>query len=333
MTNELPTLEKFEAYRALDLVQKRKHKELPLVIYTYTLFTQYERLWNNVTKNARGLVFDDKGRVIVRCIPKFFNEEEPHSTCDIEPNVNTEFYDKLDGSLIQVANDAEYGLVITSKGSFHSNQSGWATEYINANYSPDDFKQGLTYVFELIHPDNRIVLDYGGEFNLYLLAVIDIESGKEQSIYAKPFNVFKKVKTIQDIAAHMLRNDIEGIVVKTGTHRYKMKTGEYVRLHRLVTEFTPKRVWEALSTHSSLEFQNMPEEFQRWLDETKENIQSQYDEKYAEILAQYEKTKHLTDKELGLLPDVQYKTYVFSVRNGKKIEPQVWRLIKPKELF
>ena len=331
MTDVLPSKEKFDYYVKIGLVERREHSTLPISIYCYSIFTNYERLWNRVTMNSRGIAFDEKGRCIIRCMTKFFNDVEPHALCDIDKTQKPVYFNKLDGSLIQVVNDHEYGLLVSTKGSFNSKQAAWASNIIGEEFEQEDFASGKTYVFELIHPDNRIVLDYGKERSLHLLAVIDIDTGKESDILSPEFDMFNKAEIVEDIDEHLAKNSIEGVVVKTGEHRYKVKSGEYLRLHRIVTEFTPKAVWNALATGQSVEFENMPEEFQTWLDTTVEEIQSSYDEKYAEIVAEHESTKDLSDKELGLLDDIKYKGLIFHLRNGKDISEKVWRLVKPRE--
>lgn len=104
--SDIPTKAKLDEYVKLGMVRSQTHPELPLSIYVYTEFTQFERLWNNVTRACRGLVVDNKGRCIVRCLPKFFNEDEPHAVCD-RPKETPIHFDKLDGSLIQVVDDED----------------------------------------------------------------------------------------------------------------------------------------------------------------------------------------------------------------------------------
>lgn len=328
--SDIPTKAKLDEYVKLGMVRSQTHPELPLSIYVYTEFTQFERLWNNVTRACRGLVVDNKGRCIVRCLPKFFNEDEPHAVCD-RPKETPIHFDKLDGSLIQVVDDEEYGFIVTSKGSFNSDQSNWAKEIIEQNYPASNFYKGYTYVFELIHPENRIVLDYKGEKGLYLLAVIETETGKELDIHTEPFKMFKPAPVIENILEHMKRMDVEGVVVKTGTHRYKVKTGEYLRLHRIVTGFTPKRVWESLKDGQSLEFENMPEEFEHWLDSVIDDLKDKFSKIESEAIKEYEATKHLTDKELGLSQDLKYKGLIFMVRNDRDPKESIWKMIKPKK--
>lgn len=335
--NQLPQKAKLDEYVRLGLVRSQTNDDETLTIYVYTEFTQYERLWNNVTRVCRGLVVDNNSRPIIRCLPKFFNADEPEALLekptDSDPT-NITVQDKLDGSLIQIANDPEHGLVLTSKGSFSSDQAKWANQIVvEQGY---EFDRGFTYIFELIHPDNRIVIDYGSRRELILLAVVETESGKEHNIYSERFDAFTRVpkldqSLIENIAALDNGPLAEGIVVNFGGYRVKMKTNEYVRLHRIVTDFTPKRVWEALSQGESLDFENMPEEFQTWLDETVSGFESAYEALEIDIQGEFKRATELTDKELGLSDDYQHKGFVFMLRNGRDIRPGIWKLLKPKK--
>lgn len=338
-----PQKAKLDLYVKMGLLRSQTNDAGTLTIYVYTEIAQFDRLWNSVTRQARGLVVDNDSRCIVRCLPKFFNADEPEALLEkprgIDPT-RLVVQDKLDGSLIQVSNDPEYGLVVASKGSFSSDQAAWARQIIREQYTdPNEFfVPGLTYIFELIHPDNRIVIDYGGRRELILLAVLDTETGKEHDIYSSRFSSFHtadklEASTIDDVEAMNDDGLSEGVVANFDGYRVKIKTSEYLRLHRIVTDFTPKRVWEALANGDSLTFENMPEEFQSWLDSTKGEFESAFADLDAEIRAEYERAQPLSDKELGLSSDINpvHKGMVFMLRNGKDIGPVVWKQIKPKK--
>ena len=90
----LTTLEK---YYENGLLHKQTHQTLDLTIWNYSPKVQYERLWDDITLQCRGLVTNSKGDVIAKPFKKFFNYEE-HKPEDI-PNEFFEVYEKMDGSL------------------------------------------------------------------------------------------------------------------------------------------------------------------------------------------------------------------------------------------
>ena len=335
-----PQKSKLDEYVKMGLLRSQTNDAGTLTIYVYTELTQFERLWNSVTRQARGLVLDNNSRCVIKCLPKFFNADEPEALLerprDIDPSTLV-VQDKLDGSLIQVANDPEHGLVVASKGSFNSDQATWARHILYEKFGvfqSTKFEPGLTYIFELIHPENRIVLDYGDRRELVLLAVVENDTGKERDIYVDRFSAFPRVDklnraVLEDVDDYFADKLAEGVVANFNGYRVKIKTAEYVRLHRIVTDFTPKRVWEALSQGDSLEFENMPEEFQKWLDDTAAGFEDEFTRLDMEIQAELQRAAGLTDKELGLSNEFKHKGMLFTIRNGRDPKPAMWKQLKP----
>lgn len=334
----IPQKSKLDSYVDMGLLISKRHPDLPLTIYNYSQLTVMDQLWNSVTIACRGLVVDDKGRCVIRCMPKFFNSGELHAYTFQNDQAATaafdDFYytDKLDGSLIQMVNDPEYGFIVTSKGSFESQQAEWAKEIYLKHFDPEHLDSDKSYICELIHPENRIVLDYGDKQELRLITVIETETGVEKwDIWSRTWSSFiEPVNRVTDFEKHMEELNEGVVAVYPGGHRVKHKTEEYVRLHRIVTGFTPKRVWEALKEGDNLEFHNMPEEFDAWLEETK----TEFIRKFNDIKTLAEKTaqgfESYSDKEVGLAPiDGKIKGLIFMLRNGKDIEPKIWGMIKP----
>lgn len=340
--NEIPTKDVLDRYRKIGLVDRRTDKERGLNIYVYTMFTQKERLWNCVTLNARGIVYDDKGRLIQRCLPKFFNYDEPDGIKVIQTYRQLwavpEITEKMDGSLIKVTNDPEYGLVVTSKGSFQSDQAKMAEQILNSDkYRLFKFMPGLTYVFELVSPQNRIVIDYK-DTKLVLLCVIDNESGAELKLkddetpFSKPNTYTSDVLT--DVNRLNNGKDLhEGVVVNYGNYRLKYKTNEYLRLHRIVTNYTAKRVWEDLSSGRETDRLNMPEEFINWLNRTENSLKNKYNELSADVSMAILYCRDMTNKEVATCPNPfvrNHKSYVLAYRSGKDVSHMMWQAIKPK---
>jgi RNA ligase len=90
-------LDILERYHKDGLLYKQTHPSLDLTIWNYSPKVQYERLWDDITMQCRGLVTNSQGKVIARPFKKFFNYEE-HKPEEI-PNEYFEVYEKMDGSL------------------------------------------------------------------------------------------------------------------------------------------------------------------------------------------------------------------------------------------
>lgn len=76
---------------------KQTHPTLDLTIWNYSPRVQYERQWDDITTQCRGLVTNSKGEIVARPFKKFFNYEE-HKPEDL-PNEEFVVYEKMDGSL------------------------------------------------------------------------------------------------------------------------------------------------------------------------------------------------------------------------------------------
>ena len=149
-----------------------------LRILNYTPRATYSRFWNPATLLCRGLIVDSAGRVVARPFPKFFNADEPDAppVPDDAPMVVT---DKLDGSLGIAYHHPDSGIRIATRGSLMSEQAAEATQIWADKYHHVQFSRGITPLFEIIYPSNRVVVDYGDQRDLVLLAVIDIATGAD----------------------------------------------------------------------------------------------------------------------------------------------------------
>jgi len=144
-------------------VNRQWHPTLPLCILNYSKKCQYEYFWDNVTRQTRGLIYNfNTNEVISRCMTKFLNytdESPPKFTLSIPPVVT----DKLDGSMItyyRYYDGDKYWPGLASRGSFTSEQAVWAAEIWADKYHALEVPLGLTPIFELIYPSNRIVCNY-----------------------------------------------------------------------------------------------------------------------------------------------------------------------------
>src|SRR5260370_29373116 len=140
-------------------IVKHKHPTADLYIYNYTSKTQFDGYWTPETKACRGLILDEQGLVVARPFEKFFTLEQHPEPLPVEP---FDVFEKLDGSLgILYWIDAEP--FIATRGSFNGEHAERANRILHAKYSGlfSGLDRRVTYLFEIIYPQNRIVVDYG----------------------------------------------------------------------------------------------------------------------------------------------------------------------------
>ena len=228
---------------------------------------------------------------------------------------------------------------IATRGSFVSDQAKHATELLHAKYSHtfDKLEKGKTYLFEIIYPINRIVVDYGLMDDLVLLTVIDNETGAE-SICDIGFPVVRRFDGINDLAQLKLleEENKEGfVVVFQNGLRVKMKFAEYCRLHRIITGVSNIAVWEYLKDGKSFDelLKKVPDEFYNWLMQTKNELESNYNAIYDDAYKLFDKLYHSDKKTFALrvLAEANgHAPILFNLHSGKKVDPVIWKMIRPE---
>lgn len=317
-------------------INAQRHPELPLTIYNYSHKTQFARHWTPETMACRGLILADDGRVIARPFPKFFNLSEHDGPLPDEPH---RVYDKLDGSLFIVAvysdDETTAELVTATRGSF----TGIQAEAGRAILAERDtwFRAGMTYLFEVIYPENRIVVDYGDRRDLVLLAAIDNETGRTIDISLPGFASTKEHPlTLSEIESRPQEPNAEGYVVHfigDSDLRIKIKHDEYVRLHRLLTGVNARSVWEWLSEGRDIDAQlgAVPDEFYGWVRDTVNALRDEYDRVLGVCTADYWKRPNTIDRrELAeYFKTCAYPFVLFAMLDGRDAEPMIWKIVKP----
>lgn len=314
------------------LISIQKHPEANLFIYNYSPKVQYEKLWDEITMMARGLILDTEMNIVARPFGKFFNLEE-HTESEI-PNLPFDVYEKMDGSLgiLYWLNDKPF---IATRGSFNSEQSQHANEILYSKYPHtfDNIDKSSTYLFEIIYPQNRIVVDYGLIDDLVLLTIINNETGEER-IEDIGFPIVKKFDGINDLKERkaLEQDNKEGFVVRfKNGFRVKMKFAEYVRLHRIITGISNIVIWEYLSEGKSFDelLEKVPDEFYQWVKKTKEQLENNFNSIKKECESVYKKFE--TRKETAIYFQTQkYPAVLFLMLDKKSTDKAIWKLVRPE---
>lgn len=331
-------LQKLNQYYQDGLLYKQVHPTLPLTIWNYTEKVQFENLWDEVTLMCRGLVTDDQGNIVARPFKKFFNIEEGKYT----PTEDFEVYEKMDGSLGIVFN---YNLewIFATRGSFTSDQAIKAKEIFYKKYNDLLLSRSNTYLFEIIYPENRIVVDYGNEEKLVMLGEIHTESGEELDVMFNMdlgFDVVKKYNNITDYKQlkAMVQDDQEGFIVRfSNGDRIKIKGAEYLRLHKIMTNMSTTAIWECLKNGDDIEtiLKDVPDEFYNKIKDYKSDLQAVFDFNKRFIKCEFESINNelgqVSDKDFALhIADYQLKSFHFSLRKGRDIDQAIWKILKPE---
>lgn len=242
-----------------------------------------------VVQEARGIILDYLYDYEIVCRPfdKFFNYGEPNAA-EIDWG-SAKVLEKIDGSILKlwysernnIWSWSTNGVISASKCDVpfplngiktfddmveaffekHFSEKGWIYFY-------DYLDKEYTYIFEIVGPQNRVVVPYP-EIELYLLAIRNNDTGfYEDDLLADPqFGKFPKpsryaLSSLEETLNFVQSDDFnsfhnEGFVVvdKFG-NRIKIKTEEYLRIHRLRGEHVPtdKRILDTILQGETTEF-------------------------------------------------------------------------------
>ncbi len=328
-------------------VKRTAHPEGGAWILNYTARAQYDKVWNDVTLACRGLVIDDRGIVLARPFQKFFNlQERDVSGLDGEVVVT----EKLDGSLGVLYPHTD-GWRIATRGSFESAQALEGTRMFRDAHAQFEPNPAWTYMFEIIYPQNRIVVDYGDRRELVLLGAVEITTGCSVPLAeARRGWGGAVVETLPygDVHAALAADapsNTEGMVLHFVEHdvRVKLKHEEYVRLHRLVTGVSERRVWEVLSAGEQLDawLESVPDELYRFVSSTRDRMHLQFAERLAALQALHAEVlsrlgegfsrRELAEEVQKLKQRDPLAQLVFALHDGKPIAAALWDALRPAE--
>jgi RNA ligase len=255
-----------------------------LKLVTYSKTYQYEHnsvAWDPLVQHCRGIIFDatDDYKIVALPFSKFFNYGEGNIHYPTAGAEIMSVYEKMDGSL---------GICFHWRGKWHLTTRGSLNSDIGVvgqqllddvldSETTDDWgetdsvelNQHYTYLFEIIDPICQIVVKYQTS-KLVGLGSRDLRTGEclygRYSVYNWPH--YAAAHLFQD-REHMLEwlnatkgTEFEGFVVHFSDGSiFKFKSEDYIRLHRIIAQFTFKRVLEAVQKGEQEEIRKaLPEE-------------------------------------------------------------------------
>jgi RNA ligase len=324
---------------AAGYVSATDHPTLDLRILNYTHRCQYDRAWNAATRACRGLIYrPSTGELVARPWPKFFNYGE-HEEGSLDLDAPAEVTDKMDGSLGILYPAEPGGYAVATRGSFTSEQALRATTLLagEVDFLPS---LGLTYLFEIIYPGNRVVCDYGEMEDLVFLGAVETATGLlygpgSHLNWPGPRASLLSAETLGEALAMEPRENAEGIVARfdDGT-LVKIKQEDYVALHRIITGLNERTVWEHLGAGGTVGdlCEPIPEEFHPWVEDVAARLFADRDAILANTHSTHARiayAKTRKDYALLALEHPEIKSYLFMLLDGKDPIPAIWRTLRP----
>lgn len=237
-----------------------------MTLFNYSPMAAVNDVWLPFERLSRGLIINNQtGEIVARPFDKFFNYGQGGRFPE-EGAVVSQVTEKMDGSLGILYTDANDGVrKIATRGSFDGEQARWATRFLQQRHTAlATTPLGIpTLLFEIVYPQNRIVVDYGDKEGLILLAAREPQSGRYLSyrnllVIAEQFGL-EIAPELSLYSGTVLVGDVEYLVNGKADHNFegyvvqfsdgnlfKFKSPEYLRVHKLVSSLSFNRVLEAI---------------------------------------------------------------------------------------
>jgi RNA ligase len=342
-----------KAYSVLGSIRAVTHPTEPYVLFNYTEEATFQGRWNAAERVSRGLIINyETGALVALPFGKFWNlEERPETSLLNLPGGNCEITAKADGSL-GILYWTKEGPTIATRGSFTSDQALWATEFLRRRYNLASLDRDVTLLFEIIYPENRVVLDYDIMQDLVLIGARNMSDEFDYRHYAvRHFGLlygftvvpFIGQATLDEITPFMgALQGIEGFVARfPGGLRVKVKTDEYKRLHRIVSSLNLKHVRELLlSGGNAWESYpaGLPDEYYKEAARLAERMIAVVNQKYRFIQLYYQTIAGAAErsrKDYALAVKEfypEYSAYLFAMLDGKDVWSMILKGIRLEEV-
>lgn len=296
-----------------------------LVIFNYRHPTE----WNFVERVCRGLIINHQtGEVVARPFDKFFNWMENGRKASGHIVSVTE---KMDGSLgILYRHDNK--LHVATRGSFTSSQAQWATDYVQSCLDINDVPINTTLLFEIIYPENRVVVDYAGREELVLIGMRSRFTGQ----YVSYFDMYQYATLVGlRVPRYYAFNRMEDVIALTGQldnfegwvvefsdgSRWKIKTDSYRELHRAITQASFKNTLRAVR-FGALDYllDSVPDTLRGQIEAWCKSIQMQQRALATEVELAFENCPQTSRKDFANYVTQHYphlSPYLFAMVDGK----------------
>lgn len=212
--------------------------------------------FNPIVNECRGLILDKEDNWNVVCYPfnRFYNVGQPEAAT---LRGLLKVYEKCDGALVKVYNyrgewycasnstiDARKTFIDGKYNFFELVEAALAIYDLNWETFTSNLDPSYTYMFELICPETRQVVDYGKARKLYYLGERNNETFEEGYVPTLPVDNVKQylLTTMDEIkkAVEELGNNAEGfVVVDEEWNRNKVKSDRYFKLHFMLDNGKP----------------------------------------------------------------------------------------------
>jgi hypothetical protein len=265
--------------------------------------------------------------------------------------------EKLDGSMgISVYDEVTNDFYVSTKGDFDSEQGAWATPRLPASVKDKELLRKFTLIWEIIAKEYQIVIPYdkkeGYEDGLYLIGVRENTSEKlfsppEVQAFAKEYNLktfktyeFSSIQSIIDNSKALPFTE-EGYVIRFSNEelQVKVKSAEYLRVHRFVSNLSSKNILDILIAGQENEiYENIglvPEEYRDDVEKTMRDYQREALEFRNQCYTYFAAAPRDSRKTFAIHVNAtvpgEYKGFLFKLFENKDLElPSIYSVFRKR---
>jgi RNA ligase len=236
------------------------------------------------------------------------------------------------------------GLAITTRGDPNGWQAVAATALLRERYPQLEVPEGETWLFEIVLPENRVVVDYGARRDLVLLAAVDIETGRDVELPACWSGPLLDPVAVDAGSLGGLMDDVgadrEGFVLHWPAHglRAKVKMADYLRRHRMIFGTSTKTIWESLAAGGDplAEVASAPDGLQQFVARHTAILQKRHDAVIGAARAVVDslRPEQRADRRLAaaVIKNTPYPGLGFLALDGRDdaLRAAAWRCVRPE---
>jgi len=335
-------------------ISKRKHDTEDLYVLNYTPLAAHAWKWNDATTLCRGLIVDGDYNIVARSYPKFFEISQITDLSIIPSDLSCDIMDKADGFLgvMYFINDVPF---IASRGTFGSEMAYEANKMLKGKYSHIKFDSRYSYVFEIIIPNDMLVVNYGGTtYELQLHGIYDNITGEDiRLVDFKDIDYLRKnglpiIKTYEVSSKYNgfdeLREkypysvDKEGFVLRfSNGFRIKMKYDEYKQLTYTQTAFGSSKVVDLIIDGSINDLRDsIPANAKDRIESLENKMYTEYERLYSTHLKKYLQFAEFSKKDFALTigmdksldSSILMKMFIGDIDGAKGVISLIWKHVK-----
>ena len=224
--------------------------------------------------------------------------------------------------------------IFCTRGSFCSDQALRAEQIFNKDYTDEDVNKECTYCFEVIYPQNKLVVDYGAVEDIFLISIIHTKTGKNVNIDQAGFNTVEKIVTNGICYTTWIQHNVvneEGYVMRfiTDNLRVKIKFDNYVEKHK-GKSISTEAIKQSIKKMKPINLDIIPDES---YDEVKGIIDEMnilFKMKENEVLKEYIKIQHQNSTSREVVEAIkhsQYSKILFTLHANKPYDALIWKLL------